>query len=427
MLEIPGKARKMAHKLERRKNLYDIYYDVAIIGGGASGMAAAIATAEANPALKVCIIEKKEELGKKLLATGNGRCNITNTGCATYPEVKNFLASCNLLLAEEEEGRVYPKSRQAASVVEMLKSKCKALNVAIYVSCSVEKVEKSRDRFILDVNCLGELASIPCGKLLIATGGKAGPQFGTTGDGFTLAKAFGHTVKKLSPVLVPVDCADYSGELKGVRARAVVRLMKDEVEIACEEGEIQFTQSGLSGICIFNLSRHLKIDTASGHTKEEEFGRYEIEADFVPELEEDQLLEKMAARRGDMSSLPSEVFLHSAVNTQMGELIMKEALQGQRMSIGNMNDQALEEIVMLLKSYRFQVSGAKGWKDAQCTSGGVELSELDLNTMESKLVPGLYFAGEVTDYDGPCGGFNLNNAWYTGIKAGRAMSGGSSL
>ncbi|WP_312093077.1 aminoacetone oxidase family FAD-binding enzyme [Aminipila sp.] len=405
------------------KSLYDIFFDVCIIGGGASGLAAAISVMEKNPTLSVCIIEKKDEIGKKILATGNGRCNITNSSCTELELVKAFLYNSGIVLEEEEEGRIYPKSGQAASVVELLKWKAKKLNVAMFTNCHVFRIMKNEEEgFDVHIDCANEKVFIPCTKVLLSCGGKSGPQFGTTGDGYGMVRALGHTVSKIHPVLMPIECEGIKASLKGIRAKGKVALLKEEQIIAEEFGEIQFTEDGLSGICMFNLSRYIKLDENSDVTLSGGFRQYSIEIDFLPQMEENEVIEFLKERRFFMASMPAELYLASIVNMRLGEEIMEEVLNNKNCTIGNITYEGIEEIAMLLKSSRFVVTGAKGWKEAQCTGGGILLDEINLETMESKLAKGLYVAGELLDYDGPCGGFNLHHAWLTGIKAGRSIA-----
>lgn len=405
------------------KSLYNIFFDVCIIGGGASGLAAAISAMEKKPTLRVCIVEKKEELGKKLLATGNGKCNITNSSCTEYEVVKGFLNNNGIVLKEEDEGRMYPQSGQAASVLELLKWRVKKLNVTTFTNCHVLSVIKSESEgFKVNIDCANEKVIIPCKKVILACGGKSGPQFGTTGDGYGIAKSFGHSISRIYPVLVPLECEGVKKSLKGIRVKGKVTLLKNEQPITEETGEIQFTVDGLSGICIFNLSRYIKLELNSNITLDEAFRQYSIEIDFLPEMEEEEVIEFLKDRRFLMSEMPAEIYLASIINMKLGEQIIEEILKDKSSTIGNITYEGVEEIAMLLKSSRYVVTGAKGWKEAQCTGGGIVLDEVNLETMESKISEGIYFTGELLDYDAPCGGFNLHNAWLTGIKAGRGVA-----
>ncbi|MFV0516649.1 MAG: aminoacetone oxidase family FAD-binding enzyme [Aminipila sp.] len=416
----------MESKKDFSKSLYDLFFDICIIGGGASGMSAAISAMETNPALRVCIIEKKQELGKKLLATGNGKCNITNKFCNDFEFVEKFLNHTGIILREDCEGRMYPNSEQSLAVVELLKRRIKTLNIATFTSCNVLDISKDKkdkeELFNITIDCEKEKVSVPCKKVIIACGGKAGPQFGTTGDGYTMAKNFGHSIKKVYPVLMPIECEEIKKELKGVRAKAKVCLLKNEQIIAEEQGEIQFTEEGLSGICIFNLTRFINLQEHMDIPLHEAFKKYSIEIDFLPWMEECEVIEFLKERRFDLASLKPEFFLASVVNMKLAKVIVESVVGSDIASIGNIDYESVEEIAMLLKSSRYIITGAKGWKDAQCTGGGIPLEETNLQNMESNIQRGLYFAGEVLDFDGPCGGYNLHHAWTTGLKAGKGAA-----
>ncbi|MGI6258031.1 MAG: aminoacetone oxidase family FAD-binding enzyme [Anaerovoracaceae bacterium] len=365
-------------------------YDICIIGGGASGMVAAISAAMESQDLRICIIEKKERLGKKLAATGNGRCNITNLKCDRAGDVMDFFHRIGVAIDEEKDGWMYPLSRQAEDVVMALTAALEQYNINVIVNKNVDKVTKERNWFNINDETEARI-------LLLATGGKAGPQYGTVGDGYKLARSMGHSVTKLAPVLTALESHGTQG-LKGVRARGKVSLSCKGKMIAEESGEIQFTADGVSGICIFNLSRFVRLD------KETDFSDYRLHMDFLPlksQKEVEELLMDRATRGLDL--------LRSILPAKLSEKISKEV---------STPGEAAEK----LKDFSLKITGASGWNRAQCTSGGVEGSEIDGETLESKLVEGLFFAGEILDYDGPCGGYNLQNAWETGMKAGREMA-----
>lgn len=417
-------------------------YDICIIGGGASGMTAAIVAAETNPNASICVIEKKESLGKKLLATGNGRCNITNNRCEDFTLTENFLYNHGILIKHEAEGRMYPKSEQAASVLELLEEQIKMLHIHVKFGVNVGSILKKQEHFEIIIEQADGQRTWSCRKLLIATGGKAAPQFGTTGDGYSFARSLGHHVEKLAPSLMPICCEGVEKELKGVRAKAKVSLLKNGqplvmtggCEFSCpkigplveELGEVQFTEDGLSGICIFNLSRFLKLEVKDqlANAIEQAFRQYQIEMDLIPEMEQEEVKNLLRARKKIMAELPLRTWLLSLVPVQLGESYLRVAVgeSWKNMKVEEITDAQINKLVELLKKRRYTVTGGKGWKSAQCTAGGVSLQEVHIETMESKLIQGLFFAGEVLDYDGPCGGYNLQHAWITGMKAGQAMA-----
>lgn len=352
-------------------------YDICIIGGGAAGLTAA---ASIHHNLKGCVLEKNEVPGRKLMATGGGRCNITNRACDDKEMALEFFKSMGLETHEDPEGRYYPYSNQAADVVKTLLLQAQNNNVEIITQFAATEVQYSDGHFIIS-DAKGR--SIAASRVLLAPGGKAAPQFGTTGDGYGIARAFGHTINKVYPILTGITCGDFR-DIKGVRARGKVSLYRENRLLAAETGEIQFTADGLSGICVMNLTMHIRSE--DGEPIAEALQKYQLKLDLAPDF--------------TASSLAGRSSAFGIVTEKLAARISPNQL----------------------KDWRLPVKGVKGWKDAQCTAGGVALEEIDIETMESKLRPGLYFAGEILDRQGPCGGFNLQNAWETGLKAARAIN-----
>lgn len=369
-------------------------YDICIVGGGASGMATAISATSLNKNLNILLVDKNPVLGKKIYATGNGRCNISNMSCDHMEFVLDFFSHVGIITREEEEGRLYPMSGKADDVVAALEDKLYKNNINVMVNQSLNEVAYLEDGFLLD-------NKIKCKKLVIAMGGKAAPQFGTIGDGFRILKKLGHTINKPFPILTPVESKDVKG-LKGVRAKGEISLYKKNEKIFMEEGEIQFTEDGISGICVFNMSRFLKLD------KETRFKDYKVFIDFLPDMEKKEVEIILVKRKADGLDL-----MRTLVDNRLANFIKGNGMK---------DNNEIEKLVCGLKSLELSVSGAKGWDKAQCTSGGVSLSEVNMETLESKIIKNLYIVGEVLDYDGPCGGYNLHNSWETGIKAGRNLA-----
>ena len=241
-------------------------------------------------------------------------------------------------------------------------------------------------------------------KVLIACGGKAGSQFGTTGDGYRLAKAFGHHVEKPIPVLTAVDVKENMDKLAGIRVKGAVSLSYRDELIFEEKGEIQFTKTGISGICVFNLSRYLLIP--EGRTFVDGFDDYEIFIDFFPEKQEVLSLLEQREAMGFTEEKLLEYLVRSPIAARIYDLTKGD----------------LAESAALLKAFPLTPKGVKGWDFAQATKGGVSFDDVNRETLESKLVAGLYFAGEVLDFDGPCGGYNLQNAWDNGALVGKEMA-----
>ena len=386
--------------------------DIIIIGAGASGLAAAITAARTNPQACILILEKKDAPGCKLAATGNGRCNITNTACDGYRKTLSFFESVGILTREENEGRHYPYTGKAKDVVRALTRTAAALGIEVLCGAEVAEVVKSGVDF--DV-ALADGRHFEGRKVLIAAGGKAGPQYGTSGDAGRLAKSLGHSLTRLAPALTSIDTIGADGSLKGIRARGKVSLYlkgkngEEDRLLGSETGEIQFTERGISGVCVFNLSRLIEIGDGK------EFGDYAAEIDFVPEMDAGTA-EALLKERLEIEGMTEAEILSGIVDDRIAEIIAS------RVSNEKYAMEAAADYAAKLKAFRLDVSSAGGWKAAQCTRGGVPLSEVDGETMESRLCPGLFLAGEVLDYDGPCGGYNLQHAWETGMKAGVSMA-----
>ena len=400
-------------------------YDVVIIGGGASGMTAAITIKRECPEWDVAVFEKKDVFLKKVSQTGNGRCNISNIACPELDTVKGFLRSVGISLREDEGGRLYPYSEDARDVCRLLIRTCEACGVELYTEADVTDLEaipyevNPRGGFHIFVG--GDMEPVYAENVVLATGGKSYASFGTSGDGYIFARRLGHKVNKLTPALTAVEVRDNIKSLKGIRTKARVHLIKDGEEIFREKGEVQFREDGLSGICIMNMSGHIK--SVPGETPEDGFKHYEIRLDLIPDLSSSEIRETLE-RRLKMPGFDESYALRSLVKEGLANYVIRKAnvffsgRPGEKPTCEEMAGYLADE----LSDLRLRVRGLKGWNEAQVTSGGVDLEEVDMNTMESKVVPGLFITGEMLDYDGPCGGFNLHNAWLTGIKAGKGLA-----
>lgn len=381
---------------------------VTVIGGGPAGMTAAILAARQG-AKTVRLVEKNSILGRKLLATGNGRCNLTNLNCSDAEETLLFFFGLGLITRSEGEGRVYPYTEQASAVQDALIGELNGLNVEILCGQEVRSIESRDSGYWIDTNQGGLYSDA----VILATGGKAGPQYGSTGDGYRFAKAFGHHVARVMPSLVQmVSDQTFFKALKGVRTKGSAELLRGNEVIDREAGEIQFTEDGLSGICIFNLSR----EYVSGDR---------IRIDLFPEYSA-EVLEKLLTER--ISSLKSRdllQFFNGMLHKKLIPVIVELLSLKAKRNVSELTREDIAAVVDLLKGWEIPVTGTKGWKEAQVTAGGIELSEIDMNTMESKLEPNLYFAGEILNVDGKCGGYNLQWAWTSGMAAGKAAAGKS--
>ena len=365
--------------------------DVVIIGGGASGIACAVRIKQNMPKINVTVVEHLESPCKKLYATGNGRCNITNTNAPDYELTKEFFESIGLVLRESAEGRVYPYSNQASTVVNVLRNACVHFGIKVINDCNAYKIEKIGEQF----NVFTSRGILCCDALVLATGGKAQTNLGSDGSGYALAKEMGHSVTALSPALVQlVSSSKHCRALKGIRTKCQVSIETNGETTGSAFGELLFTDYGISGIVTMDLS-HLVNDEKLRTNQE----RTLAVIDFVPSMTADELkahFEKFGNLEG---ILPAK--LCAIIAKQAGD--------------------DPERIVNIAKNWRLIITGTKGYSFAQITNGGVSNSELD-EFNESALVENLYIIGELTDNQFKCGGYNLNYAFSSGIKAAESIS-----
>ena len=378
---------------------------ITVIGGGPAGMAAAIIAARQGHS-EVRIIDKNDFLGRKLLATGNGRCNLTNLNCENLQDTLHFFSELGLLTRSEAEGRVYPYSEQATAVQEALINALSDLEVEILCGIEVKTIEKVDSEFVIS----NDRKLFYSDAVILATGGKAGPQYGSTGDGYRFAKSFGHSVIRPMPSLVQmVSDQSFFKALKGVRAKGQAILIRKNQPINRELGEIQFTEDGLSGICIFNISKYYVPGDR-------------IRLDLMPEYSDAEVKDLFESRRKALETRKLIEFLNGTIHKKLIPVILDELSLEKTRKIGSLNSFEIEKLVSHLKSWEISITGTKGWKEAQVTAGGIDLDEINLDTMESKLVSNLFFAGEVLNVDERCGGYNLQWAWSSGMIAGKAAA-----
>ena len=395
---------------------------IGIIGGGASGMAAAIAAAKA-PGVQVRLYERQSRVGKKLMATGNGRCNLSN--CSADPthyhgEAPEFVTAALeqvdvldtrswfmdlglLIIAEEDTGKIYPYSDQANSVVDVLRLGLEQENITVLTGVEVQKLRREGSGFMINDTDY-------CDKVIVACGGLAGTKLGGSMSGYKLLGKFGHKSTRLRPSLVQLKCA-WPGvtALKGVRCRCRIRIYRDDMLFARSGGELQFTDYGLSGPVVFEISR----DVCQGG------GEWIAQLDLMTRLLSDDLKAALISKRE--RDLPMDELFTGMLHNRLGRVLTKAAgISGKRTS--ELTDLQIDELVKTVKNFEIVLTEPMGMDQAQVTAGGVYTRDFDPNTMESKLVPGLYACGEVLDIDGDCGGYNLQWAWSSGIVAGRSAA-----
>ena len=394
---------------------------IGIIGGGASGMAAALAAAQ-NPDVQVVILERQARVGRKLQATGNGRCNLTNihaleggyhgqepgfaqTALSAFgPEqTLSWFGDLGLFTVTEDSGRVYPYSDQANSVVDVLRFALEKPNIQLKTGFEVEKVKRTSDGFRVEAVD----AVVECDRLIVACGGLAGTKLGGTMSGYKILRSLGHKCTRLRPTLVQLKSGwNGIGALKGVRANCHAAILHNNELFSESNGEIQFTEYGLSGPVIFEVSR----DACQSP------GQWVCRLDLLPHVSQERLEAELSRRRE--TCLPVSELLTGILHNRLGRVLTQSAGLTQNAPVSRLSDEEIRETVRSVKSFEISLTEPMGMDAAQVTAGGILTSEFDDRTMQSRLVPGLYACGEVLDIDGDCGGYNLQWAWSSGRMAG---------
>lgn len=410
---------------------------VIVVGGGPAGMMAAISSAEKEN--KVILLEKNNDLGKKLLITGKGRCNITSSldindfiknipgnGKFLYSAFKNFnnidminfLKEQGLETKEERGNRIFPITDKSIDVLKCFKKKIKELKIEVKTLVEVEKIIVEENKAIgvktKNENILGD-------KVIIATGGKSYPSTGSTGDGYKFAKSVGHTVTEIRPSLVPMNCYEKNicKELQGLSLKNV-KIKFEDIEnnktIYDDFGEMLFTHFGVSGPIILSgsayLNRYKDIKNLLKNKK------IKLIIDLKPALT-NEMLDNRVLR--DFSRIPNKDFKNSLdelLPKKMINVIVEYSKIDPLKKVNNITKSERQELVKIIKNFEIYISSFRPIEEAIITSGGVNIKEINPKTMESKIIRGLYFAGEVLDVDGYTGGFNLQIAYSTGYTAG---------
>ncbi|MBU0571840.1 MAG: NAD(P)/FAD-dependent oxidoreductase [Candidatus Omnitrophica bacterium] len=403
---------------------------IVIVGGGPSGMMAAISAASNNN--EVTLIEKNEHLGRKLLLTGGGRCNLTNI-CEPEELIHNFSKTGNFLrnafktfdnkdlilfFAErglktkvEEDGRVFPVTDKALSVLDLLEEELKRSRIKVLVNTSVKKINVSQDA-VTGVLCKNGTI-IEADKVIVATGGLSYKATGSTGDGIKLAEELGHRIIPVKPALAALTLKSIFPErLEGISLNDVKLIVKaDKKKVMSEKGSIIFTKNGISGPITLSASSKV-IDCA------DEGKKVSLEIDIMPMLDQKEFEEVLIKKISGSSVKTIKNVLKEFAPTRLGDLLLELSRIPQDKKANQLTSKERKDLIMLLKGLKFDIKDTVSLEKAQVTRGGVSVKEIDPTTMESKKVKGLYFAGEMIDIDGNCGGFNLQAAFSTGYLAG---------
>lgn len=405
---------------------------ISVIGGGASGMMAAIAAARLGA--DVSILEKNARVGKKLLATGNGRCNFTNihTELSRYhgeepsfaapaleqftaDQVLQFFGSLGIAHRVEENGKAFPRSGQASSVLDVLRHEIAELNVEVECDSEVCAVEKTAGHFRLT---LSNGSRREADRVILAAGGKASPNLSSAGLGYPIASRLGHRVVPPGPALVPLKLEFASlRQIRGIKWDGKASILADRKPVESAEGEILFTEYGISGPPVLDLSR-----AALEHHRNGE--HVEIAVSLVPEMTSRELRDSLMSRFSGAGGKNLDFALVGFINKQLIPVLLRSAgIEAAGRRAAGITGKEVDRLAGLMQDWRFPVTGFVGWMHAQVTTGGVSTKEIDPVTLQSRIVPGLYFTGEIVDIDGDCGGFNLQWAWSSGHVAGSHAAG----
>ncbi|MBN1332021.1 NAD(P)/FAD-dependent oxidoreductase [Candidatus Dojkabacteria bacterium] len=417
-----------------------LQYETVIIGGGASGIMAAITAARTGR--KVVLLEKKEKLGKKILLTGNGRCNISNKFAKEdkrqvkhyfgnnpkfvmsvfnkfgYEETKEFFENLGVKFVEEDNGRMFPAGNQAQSVVDVLEYELRELNIKLINGAGVKEIKKiGNNKFAVKIS---DGRVFGTSKLIIATGGKTHEQTGSTGDGYEFARQFGHKIIETFPVYSGLNITKESDSknfpllhiLQGTKLEAAITARIGSEVIAENTGTVMFAHYGLSAPGILEISREIAREFFLNEKKAE------ISLNFFPgknAREVEEMIQRIWTNSPNrtlgfslIGVLPKKVF----------PAILETAGMDPSKKVAEINKELRSKIAELLTGLTFQVDSVRGFEEAHFTAGGVDTKEVNPATLESKLQPGLFFCGEVLDIDGECGGYNLQWAWSSGFVAG---------
>lgn len=407
--------------------------NIAIIGGGASGLFAAITALSSGTEFSVTIFEKLSRVGKKLLATGNGRCNITNENCLAFKKnallhyhgenpafasfaLKKFTKddlidffSQNGLILRKEDDKYYPFSEQAGTVLDFLRLKCEILGAKIITDTKIEKIKKAKDKFLIN-NCKFD-------KVIVACGGKSSPHLGSDGSGYKLLEHFSHKTTRLYPAITQIKTeTEFVKQLKGIKADALCQIYVNNNPIRAEFGQVLFADYGLSGPPIFQLSGIAAKNYDKNCT---------ISLDFMNNKSVSYVKNLIYTVLGNPFTYPlsTENLLSMILNKRLGQVIIKYCGFKLNKDAYELSDEDITLIASAVKNFKLKVTGVSGFQNAQVTAGGVKTIDFNEQTMESKLVKNLYACGEILDIDGDCGGYNLQWAFSSAYLAAKSAIG----
>lgn len=405
---------------------------VAVIGGGAAGMMAAITSAREGA--RVTILEHKDRIGKKILSTGNGRCNFTNTyqTPACYRSDNrdfawNIIQKFNVektisffkelgIYPKDRNGYLYPYSDQAAAILEVLQIEVAKLDICVMTEINVMDIQPVKR----GIRVTTDKKTITADSVILACGSKAAPVTGSDGSGYQLAKLFGHRIVPVLPALVQLRCAEkFYKSISGVRVQGTVEIYADDIFLASDTGEIQLTNYGISGIPVFQVSRY----AAKALYKKQSVTAV---LNFMPDMNKDEFLLFLKERITLCPYKTLDEFFTGVFPKKLCELWIRLSRLPKEMRVSDLSGEQLEKLVLLIQHLRTHITETNSFEQAQICCGGVDTTEINPDTLESNYVPGIYFAGELLDVDGICGGYNLQWAWSSGFVAGKEAAGNAS-
>lgn len=404
---------------------------VIIVGGGASGLVAAISAAREGA--NVTIIEQKDQLGKKILSTGNGRCNLTNeymdASCFRgdnisivqevlnrfgYSETIAFFEELGVVL-KERQGYVYPISDQATTILDVLCMEIERLQVEILLSQAVKKIVRDKEKFIVHTTETVLMSDA----VILAAGGKAASVLGSDGSGYTLAKAFGHHLSPVVPALVQLKGkGNFYKQISGVRTQAKVSLYVNDEYIAEDTGELQLTNYGISGIPVFQISRFAAKALYENKS-------VMAEVDFMPSMSDDKFRTFLQTRSEKHGHKQAKDFLVGVFHKKLIGLLLKASSIDSNNVMKQVSQEKIDKLISVCKHFKIDILGSNDFDQAQVCAGGIYTTEINPQTMESVYMEDLYLTGELLDIDGICGGYNLQWAWSTGYIAGKHAAKGN--
>ena len=416
-------------------------YDIVIIGGGAGGLAAAVCLSKKlnknGKKYSIAIIEKEHKCGRKLLATGNGKCNLTNynmlpeyynKSCREFispilskykpDKLLSFFSSMGMRFRSDSAGRVYPYSAASFDVLNILLMNAEMYGADIHCSVNIESIEKLSPGFKLE----SRESVYYCKKLIIATGGKSQPNLGSNGASYSFAGMLGLTATPIFPALAPIPCKDKDlPSVKGVRVGCNIALKADNKTICTQTGELQLNADNVSGICVFQLSRYsnefFKLGTVNGSPAKE----IEITADLMPEYSRTEVEKMLSSQCRRYSSLKTGEIFTGMLNRKLGEFLCKRVNIDINEYMYSLTQTDIERLADIVKACVFKAGGLSSYNSSQVTAGGIAVSQIN-SDMSCKKYSDLYIIGEALDVDGICGGYNLHFAFVSGIIAGNACA-----